>query len=164
MNVPLQKWANENEPEERMCWKQSWWAQIMFVRDHLASALSSPFQDWRATVDVVSTHTSKSIVCPVYFIEVPRLGLKLWARYNFHDWNVSVEADRPISHFDFLGIVKPNDEASYGYCFCQGMDSWRFDMLGAGDPTKFTARIGYHYDLYAFAKAMACQLAAERGS
>jgi hypothetical protein len=96
-------------------------------------------------VYVVGTHTSKSILCPVYYIEL-RDGVRIWMRYNFFNWNVSIDSDQPIT-CDFLGVL-----SNYGYCYCEGMDD-KFDEY-TNNNKKFTVCVDNHYDLYVFFRVL----------
>lgn len=74
-------------------------------------------------VKVVSTHTSKSCKLPVYGIDyIP--GLSMTLRDNFHNWQISVKADRDI-HIDLKGVGS-SEEGSIHHCYCEGFpeDRW----------------------------------------
>lgn len=146
----LQKWANEHAPGDEMLWKNAYWSQIMFVRDKVAGVLARTYEEYRDLVDVVNTHRSKSITCPVYFIDLPKDGVRIWMRYNYYDWNISVESERPIT-CDFLDTF--NDEVGYGYCFCQGMEDKKFGPYKDSNK-KFTVCIGDDYEVYTFFRAL----------
>ena len=59
----LQTWFMENRPGETMRYKESAEAQIMFVRDEIFNFFKDELID---RLEVISTHTSKSIKLPIY--------------------------------------------------------------------------------------------------
>ena len=146
----LQKWANAHAPDEKMLWKSAYWDQIIFIRDSISGLLSRTYKEYKDLVDVTNTHRSKSIECPVYFIDLKRENVKIWMRYNYYDWNISIESEKPIN-CDFIGTF--NDESGYGYCFCQGMEDKKFGMYKDNN-RKFTVCIGSDYDLYTFFRVL----------
>lgn len=145
----LQAWANAHTPSDEMLWKSSYWDQIIFVRDQIASMLARSYEEYKDLVDVSGEHTSKSITCPVYFIDLKDYGVRIWMRYNYYDWNVSVESERHIT-CDFLDTFSDND---YSYCFCQGMEDKKFSTYKDNDK-KFTVCIGDKYNVYTFLKCL----------
>lgn len=83
--------------------------QVNFVRDRLGHQLvwgdvpfedrekePAPNDDQRVTAWVIGEHRSKSVRLPVYLIERPDLGVRFVLRDNFHDWNVTVVAEKPV--------------------------------------------------------------------
>jgi len=140
----LQEWANRNAPKDDLKYKDSFWNQIIFVRDKLGGILAKTYEEYKNLVKVASNHTSKSVLCPVYYMEIAE-GVKVWMRYNFHNWNISIESPIPIT-CNFLGLF--NDK-NYGYCYCEGMTEFKFDEY-KNNNKKFTVCIDNHYDCYAF--------------
>lgn len=72
--------------------------QIMFVRDDITYMMKKPGEP-PPSAFVVGEHTSKSCLLPVYEIPVEvgsHANVVVVARGNFHDWKVSVEADRTV--------------------------------------------------------------------
>ncbi len=70
--------------------------QIDFVSGDLRALVKGP-------VNVISTHTSKSVLLPVYSLEKPDRGLRLVLRNNFHNWKLSVLSQTPIEQ-DFSDL------------------------------------------------------------
>lgn len=85
----LQAWAVENKPSDEMKYHDAFWKQIMFIRDEVTLL----FKDQVEEIAAVGTHTSKSILLPVYQV-VFRNGTILTLRDNFHNWMISVETDQ----------------------------------------------------------------------
>jgi hypothetical protein len=153
----LQKWANDNAPPEEMYWKNAYWSQIIFVRDRVAGTLARTYEEYKDFVGVDGTHTSKSIKCPVYKIDlkVPKFGdkdkiVQIWMRYNYYNWNISIDSEVPLT-CDFLNTF--NDESGYGYCFCEGMQDKKFGRYRDNNQ-KFTVCIEDDYVAYTFFRCL----------
>lgn len=155
----LQDWANANEPGNELIYKPGYWHQICFFRDHvqamLGHAAGLEYEQRRKLCTVSGTHMSKSVTLPVFCVSLP--GLTVWARYNFHDWNVSVESVRAVD-CDFVGLF--SDE-SHGYCFCQGMEAQKFGRYSE-DPRRFTVCLSREYECWAFFHVLSRWYAAAR--
>lgn len=144
-NRRLQEWANSNKPHKNLLYKDAFWEQVAFVQDNVARLLSSSFEEFYDLVDVESTHLSKGINCPVYFIELKNYGIKIWMRYNFYNWNISIDSENPLN-CNVLNIFSDED---YGYCFCEGMQSHKFGMYKENN-SKFTVCLHNAYEVYTF--------------
>src|ERR1035437_5805750 len=83
----LQAWINENTPADNMKYKDAAVEQLVFIRDLFAGM----FVDFLEKIEVISTHTSKSIKLPVYYVKF-KDGTTLIIRDNFHDLKVSVNS------------------------------------------------------------------------
>jgi hypothetical protein len=92
----LQEWFNDNMPDEKQwIFGKAAQNQIVWVRDNLGWMIghglklepyfNSP-DEWRALITVDGTHTSKSVLLPVYRFEHNGIVIKI--RANFHDWCV----------------------------------------------------------------------------
>jgi len=113
--ITIKEWARINRPDETMIWKDAFDRQINFVKN-LARWFYESSSEAEKNTTVISTHTSKSIVLPVYQIERADTGLKLILRGNFHDWKLSVISDTPIN-VDLSGLchtTPPVDPAYTG--------------------------------------------------
>ena len=79
----LLQWMRHQKIDDKMRWKNDAIEQECFIRDVICqNALHVP-------VFVVSVHTSKSIVLPVYRFRMKN-GIVVTARDNFHGWVVSI--------------------------------------------------------------------------
>lgn len=132
----LQTWANANKPGDEMRWKNSFWGQIIFVRDSIGRLLGVE----KGEVKVVGEHWSKSIRCPVFELDTEWATITM--RYNYFDWNINV-----VSKVGPLEYIK-DLEGGYDYCFMQGMAE-KFPPYTEENTEKFTAYVGYHYMLFA---------------
>lgn len=123
----LQSWFNENTPDPEK-WKYSEAAtnQIMWVRDvlhlmFLNSIVSTDEMSWdeaKATLTVDGDHISKSVLLPVYRIDIKGHSFKI--RGNFHNWAVRYSGTIKKTLPDWMG-VKVIDGV-YDCCF-EGMET-----------------------------------------
>jgi hypothetical protein len=108
MTELLQTWFDKqrhNTPDT-MLYKKASDMQIMYARDELCSLISMGIEDLTQRmniVTVISEHTSKSIVLPVYNFDRSDIGLRIIARDNFYNWKISVISNTPIIA-DFNGL------------------------------------------------------------
>ena len=104
---PLQEWFNRQRAEtsDDMFYKGASAQQIMFVRDKLAGLVGCGlgYEQKRDLVYVIATHTSKSVLLPVYSMTRPDLSLRIVLRDNFYNWKLSVVSSIPIEA-DFAGL------------------------------------------------------------
>ena len=140
-----------NHPRKGMFAEPAFWTQVMFVGDRLAPYLTrEPAADLTGRqnrVTVVGTHRSKSVDCPVY--EIKTAWGRIQMRNNFHDWNVTVISDKPItldaSTLQFI-------HRDLGYCYFQGMTE-KAEFYAPGC-CSFSFSCTSHYDLYAFLRGL----------
>jgi hypothetical protein len=104
----LQQWAIEHEPENNLKFKDGYWEQIMFVRDRVSRLFGG-----KDNVFVVSTHTSKSVVLPVYRIFGD--GITIQFRYNFHNVILSIVSEKPIAENSLMEIMDQAKEVREVY-------------------------------------------------
>lgn len=150
--------------------------QVHFVRDTLCGMLWAdvPYDKRKDTGDghdketcyVIGEHTSKSVPLPVYSLERPDLGLQIIARDNYHDWNVSVITEKPLSdgwnilkgfQLDFPESDKKRFESepwrpgrSWGGCYFQGFpEEVQFGPYSK-DCRRFSLCMGGEYSLHTF--------------
>jgi len=158
----LREWAVDNEPSKEMLWKDAFWKQVIFMRDIIGSSVLARKGDCESVYDLVkvcNTHCSKSIVCPVYYIELTNKNsidwtyLKVWARYNFYNWYISIDCDKPIIS-DFLGVIGDPTLKASG---CEGMSDQEFDCY-ADNKNRFTVDVYDNYQAYVFFRTIKQQL------
>lgn len=156
----LQGWADNNEPLDKMLWKQGYWDQIIFVRDKIASIFASCYEEYieiRENIRVISTHMSKSITLPVYKVFTLD-GIKLTIRYNFFNWKVSVDSLVDID-CDFGNLFNPEEKIKPIYC--EGFkNEWVFDSY-KNNKKQFTVEIQTKYELFTFLWLIAYSLRKE---
>lgn len=143
-------------------------AQVHFVRDTLGHVMwkDIPYdtrpiahpRECKESAWVIGEHRSKSVRLPVYSLERPDLGIRFVLRDNYHDWCVSVVAEKPIAT-DLRGFQLDMDEDDrkryqpggfWGYCFFQGFPSELCFGSFAMDPRRFSLSIGGNHALYTF--------------
>lgn len=104
--MQLQKWFNDNMPDDNLIYGNGMKDQVMWVRDHFAYMVWRSFrkefdakgddydvhEEKFKTLTVTSTHTSKSVLLPVY--EFNMFGTVIKLRGNFHDW--CIRCNKPL--------------------------------------------------------------------
>ena len=141
MRKHLQTWANDNVPADELKFKDGYWRQIMFVRDRIGAQLFGHKQP----VYVVGTHTSKSVLLPVYRIEHPELTIQL--RDNFHNIIVSVISKKAIPKDSLMDAFDPDHKVIPVYA--EGFDKdWVFGTY-LENPREWTAEVWDELNLYA---------------
>lgn len=150
LNVPLQEWANANVPAEELIWGNGYWQQIMFVRDKVLQLFCPSYEDYKKLAQdglrVISIHTSKSVLLPVYEIALPD-GTEFTLRYNFHDWKISVNSPTPVE-YDFMDLFDPNEDIDSVYC--EGFPSSRVYGSYANNTGEFTIALYDDYSVWTF--------------
>ena len=137
----IQIWFNLNEPEDTYVYKKTWWKNNMFIRDEIVNRL---FNDKQA--EVVGTHFSKSIECPV--IKTYYKNVEILWQYNFYHWQIMVKSnkDLELKDLDYVG-------ANANYFFYQGIPT-EYQFKPYSEENKKEFAISTHsnlYDVFAFA-------------
>ena len=146
---PIQDWAMQNEPSKEMGWYDGYWNQICFVRDQIGNLLfSGEWEAAREKITVISTHVSKSIVLPVYHIDLRNnYGVEIVMRNNFYDWKISIKSLIHINT-DFMNLFKEDSPISSLYC--EGMPEDKVYGMYKHNKNEFTVEIYDQYQLYTF--------------
>jgi len=161
--VQLQEWANAHEPSKGLIFAPGYWKQIIFIRDNISEVLATSFGEYREIgekIQVISTHTSKSVLLPVFRIELND-GTFFILRYNFYSWKVSVNSPRDIE-VDFLGLFDPEDESSIMDFYCEGFPKDLVYGPYAKNKRQFTVEIYNDFRLFAFFWLFAYQVLGKR--
>ena len=136
----IQAWFNSHEPEEKMLWHESWWEHNVFIRDNIVEILSDK------VAEVVGTHYSKSIECPV--IKTYYKGVEVLWQYNFYHWQIMVKSDKDLElkDLDYIG-------ADADYFFYQGIPSeYQFKPYSESNKKEFAISTVYSkYCVFTFA-------------
>jgi hypothetical protein len=150
--ISLLEWCRQQPEKSDLIYWKSMWNQVLFVRDTLPEVFSEGYEEYETfsqgnKIRVVGTHRSKSVELPVYGIEHKRLGFRAVMRNNFHDWNVSVDFDKPPK-INPKGLYKPGD---HSYCFWQGFPGeWAF-KVEEETPSRFAFYCGAGFnEIYTF--------------
>ena len=146
--MKLQEWANENIPDEDLIYKDGYWNQIKFVRDEVPRTLAIDYEDLKKIeINVISTHTSKSVKLPVY--EILWRGCRFTLRYNFYDWKISVESPVELFPINFFGLFAIGKNIHSVYC--EGFPKERVFGSFLENRKKFTIAIdGRYYYIFSF--------------
>lgn len=114
--VDLTTWSRVFEPKNGMSFKKGYFSQIVFVRDEVQGLLRDTYKEYADNpVMVISTHTSKSIGLPVYYIYLEKYDTQIIMRYNFYDWKVSINSKYEISEIEDF-IIETKKPISKLYC------------------------------------------------
>lgn len=146
----LQKWASSNIPDDRLYFKDGYWEQIAFVRDEIPELFCRDFEHYKEIqldMDVISTHTSKSVLLPVFDVKLPD-DIHLIMRYNFYNWKVSVVSKKEIIFYAGK-LFKPDQRNPHYYC--EGFPTGMVYGSYAENKSEFTIELssGY-YSLYTY--------------
>lgn len=145
----LESWAHAHQPKENMLYKDSYWNQIIFVKDTVPCIFANTWKGQKAIKDsteVISIYTSKSIHLPVYKIKL-KDKTTFTMRDNFQDWKVSVNSPRDVKA-DFLNLFDPNK--SIDSVYCDGFPENLVYGSYAKNKRKFTIELMSKYRLYTF--------------
>ena len=142
----LQAWFIDtlDKTSDSMMWKDSFCKQVVFVRDDIVALLNPVIK----SLDVISTHVSKSITLPVYKIELTD-GTEIIMRENFYDWKVSVKSSKELN-FPTKYLFSYDINVPISPCYCEGFDdSWVYEPYSK-NKKNFTVELSSNYDLYTF--------------
>ncbi len=162
MKIPneLQVWFMAHQAEDDLLWKKSSESQIMFVRDRVKRIFSERYEvpnpharsgtsmEWfRALCLVRGTHTSKSVLLPVYEFDLPYVRLTM--RDNFYNWKLSVESRVGPVQDTFGNLILEGRNEDVPSIYCEGMEGIgrTFPSLTTS-PERFTIEIYNDYSLW----------------
>jgi hypothetical protein len=157
--VEVTEWAKAHEPDENLIWKSGMWEQVMLVRDNIHMLLVNRYEQRKERpVEVVSSHHSKSVELPVFHVVAEAIGVELWTRGNFFNWQVSVRSEDPVQDCFFRLFNKQPSERDLNPVYFEGFDrAWVFGPY-ARNPREFSATLGYRSGfLFTFAYLLAEQ-------
>ena len=140
LNTKIRDWIVENEPGKDMLYREVWWKNNMFIRDRLLSLFDSE------GAEIVGTHRSKSIVCPVIKAVYKRVEIVL--QYNFYNWQIMIKSPVELKLLN-LDLYKADGD----YLYYQGIpEEYRFEKYSKENNKEFAISIfGDLLDVYAFA-------------
>ena len=102
-----------------MLWKKAYESSLNFVQIDIGHLLASKLeQKDKVEITVCSTHTSKSILLPVFEIKwnIGEIKLLIRMRDNFYNWKISVECSRILSGIDLDELITTEEDISPIYC------------------------------------------------
>ena len=145
----LQKWISAQVVDDKMRWKGPFGEQMAFIRDQIVPLMGAGliYYEKQEIADVISTHTSKSIVLPVVEVTRKDLGLRFTMRENFYNWKLSVLSEKPIEA-DFTGLFHTTPPIDKDYTgdplagvYFEGFPKDRIFRYYSEDKRKFSAEI-----------------------
>lgn len=166
-NMTLTEWKTNiaNQPGKKMYWYESFWRQINFMNNdivHLLIDLKKMKEfdkkygvynsEWIVFRDkfmtVLSTHTSKSILLPVYDFKYK--GVRFIVRYNFHDWKISVISKSDIE-INPVGLFDPTSKSIHPVYFEGFPEKLVFQGYNTkNNKDKFSIEIYNNFGVYTF--------------
>ena len=140
--IKLQLWLEDHEPEDKMLWKKAWWKNNCFIRDYLLE------QFFGYEYEIVGSHYSKSIECPVILVKYK--GVDIILQYNFYDWQIMVKSNKSLILNDLKMLHADGD-----YFYYQGIpQEYCFEKYSETNDKEFAIDIraydDYHYDVVCF--------------
>lgn len=143
--VDLTAWVRVNQPSDTLIYAEGFRPQVCFVRDTLYSIFYSYEEEKNNPVTVISTHTSKSVKLPVYRIYLKEHNIEIILRYNFYNWIISIDSERPLD-FDHMGLFNQTKVITHQYC--EGFPKDKVYGCYQDSHSKFTIDISSNYDVY----------------
>lgn len=141
LDMYIQPWFEKYAPDEHLIYEAAWWENNIFIRDRLLKL----FPNYIA--EVVGTHHSKSIKCPV--IKTGYKGVEIIWQYNFHDWQIMIksEKDLELKNLDLY-------QADGNYFYYQGIpEDYKFQPYSKNNKKQFAIDVSSNdlLDVWAFA-------------
>ena len=136
----IQNWFVENQPDDQMNDKEAWWNNNLLIRDRLLKLFPHYY------AEVVGTHCSKSIKCPV--IKTGYKGVEIIWQYNFYDWQIMIKSPVELELHD-LDLYN----ADGNYFYYQGIpEEYKFQPYSKTNKKQFAINIsGDRFDVWGFA-------------
>ena len=146
--IKFQLWLEEHEPDDKYLWKEAWWDRNVFIRGDL-------FELFGHDYEIVGSHYSKSIECPVILVKYKNAEIIL--QYNFYDWQVMVQSNEAIE-LNNLDLC----HAAGSYFYYQGIpEEYRFKQYSNINNKQFA--IDIRDDLkYVFAFMLMLKIAIDK--
>lgn len=160
MRVKINEWWSNNEPDEKLIYKDGLAEQCLFVRDTLMLNLfidiATDYLKYGDYSDesneiyhnfvplVIGTHYSKSVKLPVMEMDMSKIGLNIILRYNFYDWCISVESNDEVN-CDFMGLVTGQKGYFEGF-----PTDIIYDNYSSQNNKQFSVVLNNKYQVYTF--------------
>ena len=147
-NVPisLDFWKQINIPDKCLVFRNSFYQQIDFIIS-IWRKLFLSLDNKTNEVLVISSYSSKSVILPVFYINLDKLGVEIILRYNLHDWKVSIKSKIKLD-FETMGLFDENE--NYNSSYLEGFPKEM--VFGSYNSSKynFTIELDDDYTLYSF--------------
>lgn len=143
LDTKIQEWFIDNQPGTEMIYTKEWWKNNLLIRDRLVELFR------HAEAEVIGTHYSKSIECPV--IKTVYKGVEIIWQYNFYDWQIMIKSPKELKLFN-LKLYKADGD----YLYYQGIpEAYRFKRYSKTNNKEFAIDIyGNELDVWAFATSL----------
>ena len=137
----FQSWIVENEPANDMSYKPFAYDQISFIKK-----IFKLFEDKGISLNVISTHTSKSIKLPVCEMLIGD-EISIIIRDNFLDWKVSINSNISFNNLP-ISLFFKNGEEQILSCYCEGFkDEWIY-LPYSRNKKRFTVELRTDYHMW----------------
>ncbi len=144
--IEVDVWRSVNDPSDTLLAKDGFYSQINFIT-FICERILSGLSKTSVIPYVISIHTSKSVVLPVYQIKLEDFGIEMILRNNFYDWKLSISSIRELN-FNTMNLF---DETSiFSKSYCEGFPVDKIYGSYSSDKSKFTIELDSNYDLYTF--------------
>ena len=146
--VDVTAWIRVNKPSKNLLYAEKACNQISFIREKICPLFYDSLNESEQNPPlVISTHSSKSILLPVYQITVPKYGLEIILRNNFYDWKISIDSKLELN-FDTMGLFDTTNQIPR--LFCEGFPEDKVFDWYLSSHKQFTIEIHDDYRLYTF--------------
>jgi hypothetical protein len=143
LDAKIQEWFRTYQPGTDMAYTKEWWKNNLLIRDRLLELFR------HAEAEIVGTHYSKSVLCPV--IKTVYKEVEIIWQYNFYDWQIMVKSPVELKLFN-LKLYKADGD----YLYYQGIpEEYQFKRYSKINNKEFAISIyGNELDVWAFATSL----------
>ena len=143
LDAKIQEWFRTYQPGTDMAYTKEWWKNNLLIRDRLLELFR------HAEAEIVGTHYSKSVLCPV--IKTVYKEVEIIWQYNFYDWQIMIKSPVELKLFN-LKLYKADGD----YLYYQGIpEEYQFKRYSKTNNKEFAISIyGNELDVYAFATSL----------
>ena len=143
LDAKIQEWFRSYQPGTDMAYTKESWKNNLLIRDRLVELFR------HAEAEIVGTHYSKSVLCPV--IKTVYKEVEIIWQYNFYDWQIMVKSPIELKLFN-LKLYKADGD----YLYYQGIpEEYQFKRYSKTNNKEFAISIyGNELDVYAFATSL----------
>lgn len=143
LDAKIQEWFRTYQPGTDMAYTKEWWKNNLLIRDRLVELFR------HAEAEIVGTHYSKSVLCPV--IKTVYKEVEIIWQYNFYDWQIMVKSPVELKLFN-LKLYKADGD----YLYYQGIPKeYQFKKYSKTNNKEFAISIyGNELDVWAFATSL----------
>ena len=143
LDTKIQEWFRTYQPGTDMAYTKEWWKNNLLIRDRLVELFR------HAEAEIVGTHYSKSVLCPV--IKTVYKEVEIIWQYNFYDWQIMIKSPAELKLFN-LKLYKADGD----YLYYQGIpEEYQFKKYSKTNNKEFAISIyGNELDVWAFATSL----------